>query len=268
MPMRSKLIMSALVASLALNAATVFLMGAWMVRKGGPRYLMEQVGLVRTVKRPAPYHVNLARRYEELPNTEGEIVFLGDSITEFVPWSEYFSDIRNRGISSDTTDGVLQRLGEVIKGRPKQVFLNIGTNDLSMDITIGEMLENVEAMIGRIGAESPATEVYLCSVLPINLDLERNVRLERKFKDIGEYDEGLKELAERRGVNYIDLRPWFTDSRGYLRSEFTADGIHLNDAGNAAYSKALCRYVKSVFSSLPTSMSECASGEARSSGGE
>jgi hypothetical protein len=47
----------------------------------------------------------------------GEIVFIGNSITEGGKnWSEKFNipNIRNRGIGGDVTDGVLERLGEII----------------------------------------------------------------------------------------------------------------------------------------------------------
>jgi hypothetical protein len=47
----------------------------------------------------------------------GEIVFIGNRITEGGKnWSEKFNipNIRNRGIGGDVTDGVLERLGEII----------------------------------------------------------------------------------------------------------------------------------------------------------
>ena len=62
-----------------------------------------------------------------------EIVFIGNSITEGGKnWSEKFNipNIRNRGIGGDVTDGVLERLGEIIFFKPKAVFILIGINDL------------------------------------------------------------------------------------------------------------------------------------------
>ena len=63
----------------------------------------------------------------------GEIVFIGNSITEGgKDWSAKFgiNHIRNRGIAGDLTDGVLQRLDEIIYFKPKAVFILIGINDL------------------------------------------------------------------------------------------------------------------------------------------
>ena len=57
------------------------------------------------------------------------IIFIGNSITEGGKnWSEKFNipNIRNRGISGDVTDGVLERLDEIIFFKPKAVFILIG----------------------------------------------------------------------------------------------------------------------------------------------
>ena len=42
---------------------------------------------------------------------KGRIAMVGDSLTEFAPWSGMFpdEDIANYGISGDTVDGVLAR---------------------------------------------------------------------------------------------------------------------------------------------------------------
>jgi lysophospholipase L1-like esterase len=244
---RGAMFAGSLIASLGLNAIFVASIAVWVARKGGPRYVLEQLNVVRTVKKHEPWQRDWIRRNKSLPNTAGEVVFVGDSIMAAGPWAEYFSDIRNRGIGGDTTDGLLQRLDEVLESRPKQVFLNIGTNDLSAEVPVDQVVRNVEKIVTRVRAESPAAELYLCSVLPINLNYERDIRLEKKFRDIGTFDEELKRLAATMGVNYIDLRPAFSDERGYLKPKFTSgDGLHLNDLGYAAYCKALEPYVKSV----------------------
>src|SRR5438105_5617872 len=61
------------------------------------------------------------------------IVMLGDSLTEGAPWRELTgcADLVNRGIGGDTTSGVLARLDEVLKLKPRAIFLMIGVNDIS-----------------------------------------------------------------------------------------------------------------------------------------
>jgi len=61
-----------------------------------------------------------------------DIVFLGNSITQDDNWDSLFNNhaFYNRGISGDVTDGVLQRLGEIVYVKPTAVFIEIGINDL------------------------------------------------------------------------------------------------------------------------------------------
>ena len=69
-------------------------------------------------------------QFEHLEIQAGDVVFLGDSITEGGAWDELFPGVpvRNRGIGGDTTSGVLDRLDQITRGRPAKVFLKIGTN--------------------------------------------------------------------------------------------------------------------------------------------
>ena len=72
------------------------------------------------------YWQQRASLFAMLPDGKREILFLGDSITDGGEWQELFNNkkVKNRGISGDITDGVLDRLGEVISARPgKSLYL-------------------------------------------------------------------------------------------------------------------------------------------------
>lgn len=84
------------------------------------------------------YHYNLyyyqrATLFEELPIDNDDIVFLGNSITDNCEWHELFDNpnIKNRGISSDVSMGVYDRLNPIVAGKPAKIFLMIGINDVS-----------------------------------------------------------------------------------------------------------------------------------------
>ena len=63
--------------------------------------------------------------FEKLPIDSDDIVFLGNSITNGCEWHELFNNpnIKNRGISSDVSMGVYDRLDPIIKGKPAKIFL-------------------------------------------------------------------------------------------------------------------------------------------------
>ena len=74
--------------------------------------------------RPNNYALKV-EQFRSFPNSSKDIIFLGNSITAGTDWMELLgrSDVRNRGISGDITFGVLERLDEVIEGKPAKVFI-------------------------------------------------------------------------------------------------------------------------------------------------
>jgi hypothetical protein len=77
-------------------------------------------------------YLEMRRQHLEMLGTRAEVVMLGDSLTELGEWQEMFPEVKiaNRGISSDMTSGILERLDEVMEARPRKVFLMAGINDL------------------------------------------------------------------------------------------------------------------------------------------
>ncbi|MEG2274369.1 MAG: hypothetical protein RSC44_03455, partial [Clostridia bacterium] len=70
---------------------------------------------------------------------KNKTVFFGDSITEMFDLNNYFGDttIYNRGISGDTTSGMLARLQtNVVVLAPDKVFFLGGANDLNSSTSI------------------------------------------------------------------------------------------------------------------------------------
>src|SRR5215210_6477095 len=62
-------------------------------------------------------------QFRALPDTPGEIIFAGNSITEMGSWSEWWKNlsIKNRGISGDITYGLLARMDEIVSSQPKKL---------------------------------------------------------------------------------------------------------------------------------------------------
>jgi lysophospholipase L1-like esterase len=230
------------VASLLMNALVLFVGLAHVVRKGGWAYLMVEMGRRPAQFVPAPHQVDQAAVYRQYPRTEGDVVFVGDSITAGTPFAEVFGPYKNRGIGGDTTDGVLARLDEVLRERPDRVFLMVGTNDVAREASTGHTVEKYRQILRRVKAESPGTKVYVESVLPVNhavlqTPVDRNPA-------IRELNSALGQLAGEEGVTFVDLADALGDGMGSLKKEFTTDGLHLNLAGKLALCEALKAYLK------------------------
>ena len=207
--------------------------------------------------RPGNYHwkVGLFRSY---PHSKNDVVFLGNSITDFNEWQELLAvpQVRNRGISGDITFGVLERLDEVTSGQPSKVFILIGINDISRDIPAKVIVQNYRRIIHRIKAESPRTQIYFQTILPVNNEFPARGHF-NKDAVIKEVNGELRKLAREQGIELIDIHDHFLDASGKLDKKFTHDGLHLNAAGYLHWAPLLrfdarpARFKHVVFNSNP-----------------
>jgi lysophospholipase L1-like esterase len=175
--------------------------------------------------------------FENLPDINGEIIFLGNSITDGCEWFEMFNNRKclNRGISADITDGVLLRLNAITRVKPAKIFLMIGINDLGIGRSIEETTKNYELIIKRIKTETPKTKLYIESILPVNPALPGKISHTGKTEMIKELNNALRLLAAKYNCKYIDLFPVMSDSNDHLKKEYTLDGIHLTYKGYKAW---------------------------------
>jgi lysophospholipase L1-like esterase len=172
------------------------------------------------------------------PVTADDCVFLGNSITARCNWAQLFNNphARNRGISGDLTFGVLERMDEIIAGQPKKVFILIGINDMSRNVPDSIITRNHKKMIARIRTGSPKTQIYFCTLLPVNASFGKFPNHYGKDQHILAINEAIKKL-KAKNVNIIDLYPSFLDSEGHLKAEYCIDGLHPNELGYQVWVK-------------------------------
>jgi len=172
--------------------------------------------------------------FESMPDTPNEIIMLGNSITDGCEWSELFqnSNIKNRGISGDITEGVLYRLDEVTRSKPAKVFLLIGINDLSRNITADTVFENICKIATKIRSVSPATKVFIQSILPVNPAFDNFPRHNTRTPDVLEINKKLEQWCKENNFGFVDLFHSFTEKgTDFMNPEYSNDGLHLTGAG-------------------------------------
>ena len=161
-----------------------------------------------------------------------QIVFLGNSITEGgKDWNEKFGvvGISNRGISGDSTDGVIARLNEIIHFSPKAIFLLIGINDIYNELTPSTdyVVNNILKIIKRINQELPETKIFLQTILPVEKEV---------YKDkIIAVNGMIKTFVSQSKFEIIDLYSIFVNKEGKMKKELSYDGVHLNDKGYSVW---------------------------------
>lgn len=165
------------------------------------------------------------------PITSSDIVFLGDSLTEAFDLRHYFKDtpVKNRGLSGDTTYQVLYRMEEVLRAKPKKLFLMVGINDLFNGEDEVIIFQNIASIIESFIQQSPATELFVQSILPVNESVilsDENINLL-----IFSLNEDLMRYCKKLTIRFLDLYGHFLDSQGEMDRKYTYDGVHLTPEG-------------------------------------
>jgi lysophospholipase L1-like esterase len=167
------------------------------------------------------------------------LVFLGDSITQ--GWGDdiggNFAGVKvaNRGISGDTTRGVLIRLDEdVLSLHPRGVVILIGTNDLEENADPETIANNLKLILSRLKQSDPSMPVILCQVFPSS---ETKKRPAEKIKKVNQlYAAAVKGDAQ---VTFLETWPLFANSQGDAKIEEFPDLLHPNKVGYAKWAAAV-----------------------------
>ncbi len=193
------------------------------------------------------YYEQRASLFENLPVTSSDIIFLRNSITDGCEWSELFQNphIKNRGISGDVSMGVYDRLDAILKGKPAKIFLMIGINDVSHDLSADSIVGMIKQIVDKVKTDSPPTKLYVQSILPVNDEFTRFPKVHNKTQVILDINKGLKLLTKEKHCTFIDLYPHFTaPGTQSLDKKYTNDGLHLMGAGYLQWKKFLTVYLK------------------------
>ena len=186
----------------------------------------------------------------------GQVVFAGSSLMEMFPINKLLEEhgddtiIYNRGIGGYVSNELLQVTDVCITDlKPKKVFLNIGTNDLSNpQIPISQMIENYDRILCKIEEALPQTVIYLMAYYPVNYEAAAEEMKEclkiRTNEKIERANEEVKKLAQKHGQHYIDVNKNLKDEQGRLKAEYTIEGMHIKEEDYAAIYDDVMRYVK------------------------
>lgn len=196
------------------------------------------------------YHHRVAQFHNMPMPTSDNIVMLGNSLTEFGgDWNKRIPEagglILNRGIKGDDAEGMRARLCQIMPGRPKQIFVGCGINDVSHALTNGEVAALVEQLLAEIRRLSPETKVCYFSLLPINESFGRWRSLDGRTDDVPLINAEIRRWCGDKGVTFIDLFPLMKeDGTNTLRKELTVDGLHLNEAGYEIWVSELRKWIE------------------------
>ncbi|MCC6549263.1 MAG: GDSL family lipase [Ignavibacteriaceae bacterium] len=165
--------------------------------------------------------------YRIYKKKQADVVFLGNSITKGVSWSELLGreNVVGRGIPSDVIEGFLSRLESVINLRPKIVFIMGGINDIynwvPVDTISAQYIQLVTELREKGIRVVVQSTLYVSPRWPNSADRNREVE---------KLNSTMQSWCKQNGLEFLDLNPDLSKNK-FLRDELTYDGIHLKAEG-------------------------------------
>jgi lysophospholipase L1-like esterase len=183
---------------------------------------------------------------ERVERDQGAIVFLGDSITQ--GWGDSMGSmfpgvkVANRGISGDTTRGVLLRLKEdVLSLNPRGIVLLIGTNDLEEGAAPETIAGNLSLILAALRQHNASMPVILCNVFPSSPTKKRPADQIRAINRL--YFAAIKDQPQ---VTWLDTFALFANPQGDAKLEEFPDLLHPNTIGYSKWETALRPIMETV----------------------
>jgi len=175
----------------------------------------------------------------QVEKDQKSLVFVGDSITQ--GWGDDMGGsfpgvkVANRGISGDTTRGMLIRLKEdVLALHPTGVVLMMGTNDLEENAEPETIAGNFKLIIAELKKSDSKLPIVVCQVFPSSESKKRPADKIKKLNEL--YFAAVKGDPQ---VTLIETWKLFADENGDAKADEFPDLLHPNSAGYAKWAAAL-----------------------------
>ncbi|MEE9912291.1 MAG: SGNH/GDSL hydrolase family protein [Deltaproteobacteria bacterium] len=160
---------------------------------------------------------------------------MGDSLTHGAVSYDYVAELSkdnelnnfifiNEGINSQFAYHQLNKVDRVVKIKPNEIFILIGTNDCRATLSDAEderfdklwklpvkptkewFVQNLKALVDKLKAETSA-RITLISIPPLGEKVD-SIPFQRSI----EYSHDIKRIAEERNVGYIALNETLTEA--------------------------------------------------------
>jgi lysophospholipase L1-like esterase len=194
-------------------------------------------------------------RVEAGPRVAGEVVFMGDSITELWNLSKFFpgNPYVNRGIGGQTTSQMLVRMfQDVIDLHPTAFILLAGTNDIAHNNgpeTAKMAEENIQALTEL--AQMHHIKVILCSLTPVSDYTSYKQTVQRLPSQILQLNQWIKSYAATAQATFCDYYSALVYDKGMLKAIYSDDGLHPNDRGFAVLAPVAKDAIENALSEKP-----------------
>lgn len=176
--------------------------------------------------------------------TLDNFLFIGDSRYAGLLTSSLGNKIKNAGVSSSTIkewievaknkgQGTVQGQDINITGEYAGISIQLGAN--SVGNGVDNAVDEMKALINELKVLYPNTPIFVNSCVQVHPKANNNGYnwKPQTFRDnINEFNIKVETYCKTQSnIYYIDVNTNLNDSDGYLKSEYTGDGLHCNTEG-------------------------------------
>ena len=153
----------------------------------------------------------------------------------------FIGDSRYSGISNE-----LKSLGSniyvsAVVGKSAVDWLNNTTGDYylpnsatNVSVMLGvnnTNIKNMQDLLNKLHTKYPSATVYVNSVYHVGTAYTAGYI---NNSDIDNFNNSMKQFASQNNwLKYVDVTAGLYDTTGYIKKEYTSDGLHLNESGNS-----------------------------------
>ncbi len=160
-------------------------------------------------------------------------LILGSSIALGIPDEFLNPGDLNLGIPAGYLKDTLEQVQALDEDRPPQQIILFGaaTPELLKQTSVSEIQQDVLDVLDALSRNYPQVPIIVVSVLPRSRSadlthphMERvdNSKVRRLNRNLAHL------LAQHPQIRFLDLNPYITDDDGYLKRDFSTDGLHVN----------------------------------------
>lgn len=192
------------------------------------------------------WHQRWQAKNKETQNGPGQILFVGDSITQGwegrgkATWDKFYANRSaiNLGFSGDRTEHALWRLEKGnFKGvtDPKLAVVMIGTNNTGhFDQAPDQTAAGVTAVVDKIQSRFPDAKILLLGIFPRGATKD-----DPKRQINAAINQQISKLGDRDSVTFLNIGGSFLGEDGSLSKDVMPDLLHLSEDGYVRWAEAI-----------------------------
>ncbi len=170
------------------------------------------------------------------------LVFIGDSLTEWFDWKRRFPGHRvmNLGISGEMVEELLERRDSIrsLVKDPNVVFLMTGINNILNERY--DIAAPYREAVLNLTTWWKGARIVVQSLLPVDMSWISN-------DIIKDANRRLEDIAKEYQQDYLDIYSRFVDQNGTPRPGFLSDdGVHLANKGYEVWAGAVEEYLREI----------------------